>query len=261
MATFGVVASGPLDYVPANARWWDERHDEQASMARRHWVDDEPTWGIFGIPESDVGLLPAVVDGIAVAELGCGTAYVSAWLAKRGARPVGVDPSPSQLGIARACQAELGPHFPLVRAAGEQVPLRSGAFDLVISEYGAAIWADPHRWIPEAARLLRPDGELVFLGNSSLLMLCAPDEDDTPATDHLLRDHFGMHRFSWPDDPTVEFHLGHGDWIRLLRANGFEIEELIELRPPVGATTSYGFVTTDWARRWPCEEVWRARRR
>jgi SAM-dependent methyltransferase len=230
-------------------------------LARRQWSTAEPSWGIFSIPESEVGLLPPDLDGTDAVELGCGTAYVSAWLARRGARPVGVDPTPGQLVIARQFQDEFDLHFPLLRAAGEQVPLQSGRFDLVISEYGAAIWADPYRWIPEAARLLRPGGELVFLGNSSLLMLCAPDEEDVAATDRLLRDQFGMYRFEWPGDPSVEFHLGHGDWIRLLRANGFEIEDLLELRPAPGTTTSYGFVTVDWARRWPCEEAWRARRR
>jgi SAM-dependent methyltransferase len=170
-------------------------------------------------------------------------------------------PAPGQLRIARQCQDEFGLWFPLVRAAGEQVPLRDASFDLVISEYGAAIWTDPYFWIPEAARLLHPGGELVFLGNSTLLMLCAPDEDDVAATDRLLRPQFGMHRFEWPDDPTVEFHLGHGDWIRLLRANAFEVEDLIELRPPAGATSDLPFVDFEWASRWPCEEVWRARRK
>ena len=197
-------------------------------------------------------------------ELGCGTAYVSAWLARRGARPIAVDPTDGQLRIARQCQDEHALHFPLVRAAGEQVPLCSASFDLAISEYGAAIWADPYRWIPEAARLLRPGGRLIFLGNSTLLMLCVPSEDGTPADDRLLRDQFGMHRFVWPDDddPTVEFHLTHGDWIRLFRANGLEVEDLIELQAPPGAMTSttYDFVTAEWARRWPSEEVWVTRR-
>ena len=134
--------------------------------------------------------------------------------------------------------------FPLVRAAGEQVPLRDASFDLVISEYGAAIWADPYRWIPEAARLLRRGGELVFLGNSTLLMLCAPDEDGVPAAEYLLRPQFGMYRFEWPDDPTVEFHLAHGDWIRLLRSNGFEVEDLIEFRPPELAPRATGLSST-----------------
>jgi len=69
----------------------------------------------------------------------------------------------SQLRFARQCQTEFELRFPLVLGIGEQVPLRDESFDLVISEYGAATWADPHRWIPEAARLLRPGGELVFL--------------------------------------------------------------------------------------------------
>jgi SAM-dependent methyltransferase len=248
------------EYVRANVVWWEARRDDQLELARLQWSAGEPTWGIFGIPESDAGILPDDLEGRATVELGCGTGYVSAWLAQRGARPVAVDPARGQLEIARQFQREFGLSFLLVQAAGEQVPLRDETFDLVVSEYGAAIWADPYRWIPEAARLLRPGGELVFLGNSSLLMLCVPDVDGVPAEDRLLRPHFGMHRFEWPDDPTVEFHLGHGDWIRLLRANSLDVEDLIELRPDEGVSTSYEFVTADWARRWPCEEVWRARR-
>ena len=156
--------------------------------------------------------------GADAVELGSGTGYVSAWLARRGARPIGVGPTDAQLRTARLLQHEFDLHFPLVLAAGEQVPLRSSSFDLVISEYGAAIWADPYRWIPEAARLLRPGGELVFLGNSLLLMLWVPDEDDLPAETALLRPQFDMHRFSWPDSPAVEFHIAHAEMIRLLRA-------------------------------------------
>jgi SAM-dependent methyltransferase len=254
------VSDGSLDYLRANTDAWEARREDQLSLARRQWSAADPRWGLFGIPESEVRLLPMHVEGVRAAELGCGTAYVSAWLVRRGARSVGVDPTPGQLRLARQFQDEFGLRFPLVRAAGETVPLRTASFDLVISEYGAAIWADPYRWIPEAARLLRPGGELLFLGNSALLMLCVPDEDGVAATDRLLRPQFGMHRFEWPDDPTVEFHLGHGDLIRLLRANDFTIEDLIELRPPADVHSEYPFVTAEWARRWPCEEAWRARR-
>ncbi len=88
-------------------------------------------------------------------------------------------------------------------------------------------------------------------------------EDDSAATDRLRRSYFGLHRMEWPNDdpPAVDFHLGYGDWIRLLRANGFDVEDLLEVRPPAGATTRYPFVTGDWARQWPCEEVWKARKR
>ena len=201
------MTTGSLDYIKVNVAAWDQRHDDQLKTARRGWSASEPTWGIFGVSEREVQLLPGDLTGKSTLEIGCGTAYVSAWLARRGAIPVGVDPSASQLGIARQFQAEFRLSFPLVRAAGEHVPLADGRFDLVISEYGAAIWADPYAWIPEASRLLRPGGELVFLRNSMLLMLCVPDEDEMPATAQLRRSHFGMHRFEWPDDPTVEFHL------------------------------------------------------
>jgi SAM-dependent methyltransferase len=251
------------DYVQRNVAMWQSRHDHELRLARRQWASDEPSWGIFGIREADARLLPRELAGKDVVELGCGTGYVSAWLARRGARPVGLDPTPGQLAIAAQCQEEFGPRFPLVRAVGERAPLRGGSFDLVISEYGAAIWADPHRWIPEAARLLRPGGELVFLGNSTLLMLCAPDEEGVAATEAMVRPQRGMHRFEWDNDemPTVEFHLGHGDWIRLLRASGFDVQDLVELYAPPGSTTDYDFVTAEWGARWPVEEVWRARLR
>jgi SAM-dependent methyltransferase len=213
------------------------------------------------VPEADAGMLPPSVDGLDVIELGCGTAYVSSWLARRGARPVGIDNSPAQLETARRLQAEFGVEFPLHLGNAEQTPFPDESFDLAISEYGASIWCDPYLWIPEAARILRPGGQLVFLVNGAILMLCAPDAEDEPATDRLLRDYFGMHRFEWPDDPSVEFHLGYGDMIRLLRRCGFEVEDMIEVRPREDATTSYPYAPVEWARRWPAEEVWKALKR
>ena len=248
------------DSIARNRAHWDADAERWAEAGRGSWSRTEPTWGIWNIPESELRLLDGVAGADAV-ELGCGTAYVSAWLARRDARPVGVDPARGQLRTARQLQEEFGLVFPLVQAAGEHVPLRSGSFDLVISEYGAAIWADPYRWIPEAARMLRPGGQLVFLGNAVLLMLCAADEDGVPAGRTLRRPQFGMHRFEWPDSAEVDFYLPHGDMIRLLRESGFEVLDLLELRPGPDAETSFPKVSLEWARSWPCEEVWRARRR
>ena len=100
-------------------------------------------WGIWDIPESDVHLLPDDLDGKDVIELGCGTGYVSAWLARRGAKPVGIDNSPRQLETAKTLQQEFGIEFPLILGNAEEVPLPDASFDFAISEYGAAIWADP----------------------------------------------------------------------------------------------------------------------
>jgi SAM-dependent methyltransferase len=248
------------DHVARNRAYWDERAGEYVAEGRRNWESEEPTWGIFGVPESEVGLLPKEIDGRDSIELGCGTGYVSAWLARRGARPVGIDNSEAQLATARSYQQEFGLEFPLLHGDAEHVPYPDASFDIAISEYGASIWCDPYAWIPEAARLLRPGGELVFLVNSILSILCGLDDGEQPAGDQLLRPLFGMHRVEWPDDDSVEFHLGHGDMIRLLRGCGLEVEDLLELRPEPGAETRYPFVTLEWARQWPCEEVWKARK-
>ncbi len=241
-------------WTRANAEYTDAR-------AEQEWAQDEITWGVWHVPESELRALPDVT-GKDVVELGCGTAYFGAWLKKAGAAGVvGVDPTPAQLETARRCNDRFGLGLELVEAFGEEVPLPDASFDLVVSEYGASIWADPYRWIPEAARLLRPSGELVFLRNSTLAILCSPEED-VPTVETLQRPQFGMYRFQWPNS-GVEYHLSHGEWIRLLRANGFEILDLIEVQAPAGAQTHehYDYVTAEWGRKWPAEEIWRARLR
>jgi len=247
------------DHVGINRRVWDGFAATYAERAPIAWAKLEPEWGVWDVPESDLHVLPGDLRGQDVVELGCGTAYVSAWLARRGARPVGVDLSWEQLSTARRMQAEFGLRFPLVHANAEAVPLRNASFDLAISEYGASIWCDPYRWIPESARLLRPGGELIFLVNGTLLVLCAADtEAEGAAGEELRRAYFGMHRFEWPDSDEIEFHLGYGDWIRLLRANGFEVTDLIEIRAPDDTGGAPWFVSRAWARRWPSEQVWKA---
>jgi SAM-dependent methyltransferase len=241
-------------WTKANA----EYTDKQAAEA---WAQDEIQWGTYGALETELGVL-GDVDGKDVIELGCGTAYFSAWLAQRGARPVGLDVTPAQLETAHRLQAETGIEFPLVEASAEDVPLADASFDLALSEYGASTWADPARWVPEAHRLLRPGGELVFLSNSPLSMMCMPDEGKIE--ERLVRSQFELGRMQWPgEDEGVEYHLGHGDMLRLLRETGFDVLGLWELRAPDEATDHeyYDFVPAEWARRWPAEDIWKARKR
>ncbi len=251
------------EHVQRNRNAWDEYAADYVEAGRRNWATDSPTWGIFSVPESQLRLLPEDMTGMEAVELGCGTAYVSAWMARRGARPVGIDNSPRQLESARAFQAEHGLDFPLHLGNAEATPFPDASFDFAISEYGAAIWCDPYQWIPEAARILRPGGQLVFLGNGLLLMLATAPEslDGDLVSTQFERPLFGMHRFEWTDTEAVEFHIPHGEMIALLRQSGFEIEELIEVRPPERSTTTYPYVTLEWARQWPAEEVWKVRKR
>ena len=109
--------------------------------------------------------------------------------------------------------------------------------------------------------LLRPGGELMFLQNSTISMLCTPDqEEEVPLENRLERPQFGLFSMSWEDHST-EFHLSHGEQLRLLRDSGFEVLDLIEIRPPADATTTYRWASLDWARQWPIEEAWKARKR
>ena len=250
------------EHVRANRAAWDGWASEWVERGRRNWAG-EPEWGLFGVPETELRLLPDDLAGLDTIELGCGTGYVSAWLARRGARPVAIDNSSAQLATARRLQAEFGIEFPLIHGNAESVPLPDASFDFAISEYGAVLWADPDRWVPEAARLLRPGGRLVALTNSVLAYLCSQDlEAAGPTTDHLLRPQFGMGRTVWPDgDGSVEFHMSHGRWIETFRRAGFEVEELIEVRPPEGATTSFEWMSAEWARQWPAEDAWKVRKR
>jgi len=240
--------------------WTKANADYTDAAAARAWAASEIEWGVWHVPESQLGVIGDVA-GLDVIELGCGTAYFSAWLAGRGATVVGIDVTPAQLETARRLQGETGLEFQLIEADAEDVPLPDASFDLAVSEYGASIWCDPYRWIPEAARLLRPAGRLVFLRNSTLLILCSPDEGKAEET--LQRPQFGMHRFEWVGETGVEYHLAHGEWIRLLRECGFEIEALHELQAPAEAKDHprYDFVTADWAKRWPSEEIWAVRKR
>jgi SAM-dependent methyltransferase len=249
------------EHVAKNRTYWDGLAQKYVDAGGRSWAQDAPAWGIWQVPEAEVLAFPENLAGKDAIELGCGTAYISAWLARRGARVVGIDNSEAQLRTARRLQRQHGLDFPLIHGNAESIAYPDASFDFAISEYGACLWADPLLWVPEAARLLRPGGQLVFLTNSFLLTLCVPEEDGVPATARLLRQAFGMNRIEWPGELGVEFHLSHGDWIRLLRQSGFEIEDLVELRAHVGATTSYQFVTLEWARQWPSEEVWKARKR
>jgi SAM-dependent methyltransferase len=175
---------------------------------------------------------------------------------------VGVDITPAQLATARRLNEETGLGLEFVEANAESVPLPDACFDLAVSEYGASIWCDPYRWIPEAARLLRPGGDLLFMRNSTLSVLCAQHEGRT--ADQLLRPQRGLHRLDWQGpEPSTEFHIGAGEMVRLLRRTGFEILDLIELFAPDDAVDHpyYDGVSAEWAKRWPAEEIWRARKR
>ena len=249
------------EHVAANRERWTRSNAEFTDAdAERKWAREDIVWGGFEWPEAELGILGDVA-GLDVVELGCGTAYFSAWLARRGAHPVGVDVTPAQLATARRMQVRHALDFPLVEASAEDVPLPDASFDLALSEFGASIWCDPGRWIAEAARLLRPDGRLLFMRGSTLMLLCGLAEDHVSQRLELEWDRLERMDLR-AEGGGIEFHPPTGVMLGHLRRAGFELLALHELLAPTEARTHpyYSFVTAEWARRWPSAEIWVARK-
>jgi ubiquinone/menaquinone biosynthesis C-methylase UbiE len=249
------------DTAPAsrvNRRSWDRsaRRYEQlhrAVLRREHGL----AWGLFRLPERTVRLLDPV-RGKDVLELGCGAADWSVALERLGGRVTGLDFSHARLSQARRRVRRAHAHVRLVRGNAERVPFANGRFDLVLSDYGATAFADPRRYVPEVARILRPGGQFVFAHASTYRTLTHDLRSDRLGTT-LRRDYFDLHEFRTPDG--VEFQLPLGEWTELFRRVGFAVERFLEPRAPARGRTSYlSAADRAWARRWPVEMIWALRR-
>ena len=246
------------EHVRKNHAMWEATSDDYE--ARNMTVlsgENAMAWGLWRIPESELRILGEVKDRD-ILEFGCGAARWSIALASCGAHPVGIDISSRQLQHGRRLLDEAGVDFPLIEASAEAVPLPDASFDILFCDWGAMTFCDPGRTVPEAARLLRPGGLFAFSTATPISMLCQNIQTDQ-IEQRLINDYFGMHRFEWENE--VNFQLPYGEWIRLFRQNGFAIEDLIEVQPPPGATSTYrNNEEIAWARRWPMENIWKLRK-
>jgi SAM-dependent methyltransferase len=245
------------EHARKNAARWDQQSDDYETRHSTQLAENSMAWGCWSIPESQLRVL-GNVEGKDVLELGCGAARWSIALAKLGARPVGLDVSARQLDHARKNMRDAGLAFPLVHSSAEAVPLSDASFDIVFCDHGAMTFCDPLRTVPEASRLLRQHGLLAFSASTPIFNVCWNESDDR-VDDRLHANYFEQRRFE--DADTVNFSLPYGEWIELFRNNAFAIEDLIELRPPENAATTYvDFVPLEWARKWPAEQIWRVRK-
>jgi ubiquinone/menaquinone biosynthesis C-methylase UbiE len=245
-------------HVRTNRRFWDAGSDEYDERHRSALSGRRAaTWGLWRIPETTLRLLGSV-RGKEILELGCGAGRWSAALADRGARPVGLDASRSQLGQAKRLVRSGSPRLPFVLADAELLPFVDESFDLVFCDWGAMTFCDPLRTVPECARILRPSGRFVF-STASPLRYLALDRVRDRQVPRLLRSYFDQRRVVLGD--TVEFQLPYGKWIDLFRSNGLSVERLVESRPTAGKSSSYvGRSDAKWAERWPMEAIWSLRK-
>lgn len=256
----GAVSDLP-EYAAENRRHWDATAHQWVDAGERNWARRDPVWGMWGVADADIPLLPGDLTGRDVIELGCGTAYVSAWAVRRGARRVvGIDSSARQLGTARRLATGHGIALTLHHGIAEHVPEPDGSFDVAVSEYGAVLWSEPVAFLTEARRLLRPGGTLSMLTVHPLAVVTAPLDGSIPSGTRLVRSWFGDHRYDWRDavdEPGgIEFVPTVGEWFRLADRTGFRIDDYRELRAPATADDGVRFaVTGAWAKRWPAEHA------
>jgi len=245
------------DHERRNRAFWDaDADDYQAVHAPRL---DGATWGVWQLPESELAIV-GDVEGLDVLELGCGDARWSLHLAHGGARVVALDQSRGQLRHARTLLDATATRVPLLCASAEAVPLAPGSFDLVMCDHGAMSFCDPDRAVAEVARLLRTGGRLVFSHTTPWPYLAWNFERERVGR-RLRRSYFGIRRFDdGAGEGTVDFQLPYGEWIRCFRRHGLVVDNLVELRAPKHATTSYDDFDARWARRWPAEQVWVTRK-
>jgi len=239
-----------------NRAYWDGYADEYQA-AHAPMLDRPQAWGTYARPEVELGALGPLdaLAGATVLDLGCGAAQWAGALTAVGARAVGLDASAAQL--AHAVRRSTGAR--LVQGLADGLPFATAAFDLVLSDHGAMGYTDPERTVPEVARVLRPGGRLAFLVYSPLLALCWDGEAGRVGT-ALRQPSSQLGR--WEDETGfVSWDLRDGEWLALLGRHGLLVEDLIELVAPPGATsTHHDAETTAWARRWPLEHLWLARR-
>jgi SAM-dependent methyltransferase len=236
--------------VAANRSHWNASSAEYQAAHDPHIGGAPKLWGVHSIPDSRLHAI-GDVSGLDVLEYGCGAAQWASSLAVEGARIIGIDLSDAQLADAH----NKHPALSLVQAAGQMLPFTTDSFDLVFCDHGALSWVDPYVAVPEAVRVLRPGGRLVFNVASPFVFMCWDDPTDQLGVE-LRGDYFPLHA-DVADDGSTNYTLGYGDWVRLFRANELVVEDLIEPRPVDDTPNSYWpSQPADWFTRWPGECLW-----
>ncbi len=218
--------NGAMD-ADRNAELW-ERHAE--------WWQREFTSGRDR--EYEEQILPLVARHLQharrVLDIGCGEGQVSRHLAALGIEVVGVDPTPSQVVVAR--ERAGGPVY--ARARAEALPCPSGAFDAVLLCLAIEHVDDFDATICEVARALEPGGRFVLVLCHPLLQAPAAGWIDDRAT--------GAHYWrigAYSNDATVVDEVAPGVSLRFIHrplsryvhamgAAGLLIDDMEEPAPP-----------------------------
>jgi len=184
-------------------------------------IDSRP-WNVLYERPAMLALLPDV-DGKDVLDAGCGPGWYADWLARRGARVVGVDRSVRMVALARE---HLGDRARII--AGDLGDLRRAlpdhSFDIVLSSLVLHYLATLTEVFGEWARLLRPGGVAVF----STLHPVQPASVLDPG---YLCAELIEERWDWIGEHMRYYRRPLRDLTEPLAAAGFLIERMVEPNP------------------------------
>ena len=165
-----------------------------------------------------------------VVDMGSGAGHTALACAPHAARVVGIDVTPEMAEMATALAAQRGlKNVEFQVGDVERLPFGGETADVVTSRVSAHHYADPVRAISEAFRVLRPGGVLIVADTVS------PEE---PAYDTFLN------CIEFLRDPSHVRDYRGSEWMRMLRAGGFEPEMLDRFALPLDGA--------DWVKRQQC---------
>ncbi len=104
----------------------------------------------------------SVSDGDRLVDIGCGPGNAVRAAAQRGARAVGVDPSPLMLRLARFATRDL-PNVSWSQGTAEALPVPDGSATVVWSLKTVHHWKDVTAGLAEIRRVLAPSGRLLVM--------------------------------------------------------------------------------------------------
>jgi len=244
LGTIGVRkrSVGQAESVAANRAWWDADADDYLSEHGAFLGDAEYIWCPEGLHEADAMLLGEVT-GLAVLEIGCGSAPCARWLATRGARVVGMDLSAGMLRHAAAAAARTGIAPPLAQADAAALPFAGGSFDVACSAFGAVPFvSDSAAVMREVARVLRPGGRWVFAVNHPMRWMFS--DDPGPDGLNVVQSYFDRTPYVEVDRlgraTYVEHHRTIGDRVREIVAAGLVLDDIVEPEWPDGHDREWG---------------------
>ncbi len=163
--------------------------------------------------------------GASVLDVGCGRAVDAIKIARRGGRPVGLEPSPKMLRHCTRCVSENGADVGLVRGIGEKLPFKDNSFDWVMCKGALDHFPDPYETMKEVSRVLKPDGRAVISIANFESLGHKLGKNTHKATQFLpWRDRSKRQAWETPPDHTYRFDYA---LVKEVASSHLDIEETI----------------------------------